>query len=89
MGTGDVVRINLTAKIIGRTFEEDPKVDLQTPWGVLNSVRLSALSAMEVPEEQDEAGEDASELIVEAPAENVRSVPKGQGRRVLAFQRPS
>ena len=34
----------ITGKVIGRTFEQDMRIDLMTPWGVLNGVRLSALA---------------------------------------------
>ena len=45
MNIGDIVETNLFfgAKVIGRTYEADPKIDLRTPWGVLSGIPLSVL----------------------------------------------
>ena len=45
MNVGDIVETNLFfgAKVIGRTYEADPKIDLRTPWGVLSGIPLSVL----------------------------------------------
>ena len=45
MRLGDHVELGcgITGKVIGRTFEEEMRLDLQTPWGVLNGVRLAAI----------------------------------------------
>ena len=47
MNIGEKVEFNLSlsAKVIGRTFEAEPKVDLKTPWGVLSGVPVSALGS--------------------------------------------
>lgn len=37
------VNINIKGKVIGRTYEKDPKVDLLTPWGILNGIPLSVI----------------------------------------------
>ena len=52
MDMGDRVKVNLCLNgvVIGRTFEEDPKVDLKTPWGVLNGIPMSLLTEGEVAE---------------------------------------
>ena len=52
MDMGDRVKVNLCLNgiVIGRTFEEDPKVDLKTPWGMLNGIPMSVLSDGEIPE---------------------------------------
>lgn len=49
MKLGDRVSVSLdiTGIVIGRTYEEDPKVDLQTPWGVLNGIPESVLEFSE------------------------------------------
>jgi len=45
MRLGDHVELGfgITGKVIGRTFEEEMRLDLQTPWGVLNGVRIAAI----------------------------------------------
>ncbi len=45
MKIGDelTVNINIKGKVIGRTYETDPKIDILTPWGVLNAIPLSVL----------------------------------------------
>ena len=39
------VSLDITGTVIGRTYEEDPKLDLQTPWGVLNGIPQSVLQS--------------------------------------------
>ena len=45
MKIGDelTVNINIKGKVIGRTYEKDPKLDILTPWGILNAIPLSVL----------------------------------------------
>ena len=45
MKIGDelTVNINIKGKVIGQTYEKDPRVDLLTPWGILNGIPLSVI----------------------------------------------
>ncbi len=47
MDIGDEVEVSLclSATVVGRTFEAEPKVDLKTPWGFLNGVPVSILKS--------------------------------------------
>lgn len=67
MRLGDKVHVvmEVTGEVVGRTFEEDPKIDLKTPWGMLNGLPISVLKASKPAELQDT--EDA-ESVVEVPA---------------------
>ena len=42
---GDTINVTLelTGEIVGRTFQNDPKVDLRLPWGTLNGIPISIL----------------------------------------------
>lgn len=69
MRLGDKVHVVLevTGEVVGRTFEQDPKIDLKTPWGMLNGLPISVLKASRPAEAVDEeaAGEEA---VVAVPA---------------------
>lgn len=45
MNLGDKVHVVLevTGEVVGRTFEQDPKIDLKLPWGMLNGLPISVL----------------------------------------------
>ena len=47
---GERIRLNLMcdAVVIGRTYEEEPKIDLRTPWGTLNGIPQSTLDVVRV-----------------------------------------
>ena len=46
--TGDSIQLNLmcSATVVGRTFEQEPRLDLRTPWGTLNGIPQSVLGDM-------------------------------------------
>ena len=48
MKVGNSIDLTLkcSASVIGRTYEEDPRLDVSTPWGVLNGIPLSVLKTM-------------------------------------------
>lgn len=46
VGNAIDLTVKCSARIIGRTYEEDPRVDVITPWGVLNGIPLSVLKTM-------------------------------------------
>ena len=48
MHMGDSIQLNLmcSATVVGRTFEEEPRLDLRTPWGTLNGIPQSVLGDM-------------------------------------------
>ncbi|MGF1611325.1 MAG: hypothetical protein ACFCUQ_18125 [Kiloniellales bacterium] len=86
MRLGDDIDLGcgITGKVIGRTFEQDTRVDLLTPWGVLNGVRLSALlNGLALnPERQDVSahdtgrkGEQGETVDLETPWGRLRAVP--------------
>ncbi len=45
---GECIQLNLmcSATVVGRTYEEEPKIDLRTPWGTLNGIPQSILDTM-------------------------------------------
>ncbi len=45
---GECIQLNLmcSATVVGRTYEEEPKIDLRTPWGTLNGIPQSILETM-------------------------------------------
>ena len=49
MNLGDKVHVVLevTGEVVGRTFEQDPKVDLKLPWGMLNGLPMSLLKQVD------------------------------------------
>ena len=64
MRLGDKVHVVLevTGEVVGRTFEQDPKIDLKTPWGMLNGLPISVLKASRPAEAVDE------EAVIAVPA---------------------
>jgi hypothetical protein len=83
MRLGDDIDLGcgITGKVIGRTFEQETRVDLLTPWGVLNGVRLTALvhGLALNPERQDVSAYDTNrngEMVdLETPWGRLRAVP--------------
>ncbi len=55
MKLGDVVVLypGVTAEIVGRTYEESPRVDLKTTWGRMNGVPIATLPRVTLNELQD------------------------------------
>ena len=51
MNLGDLIEVypGCPARVVGRTFEEDPIVDLRIPSGKVVGLRLSALPLKEHP----------------------------------------
>ena len=47
---GARIQLNLmcSATVVGRTFEEEPTIDLRTPWGTLNGMPQSVLGTMAI-----------------------------------------
>jgi hypothetical protein len=65
MNLGDKVHVVLevTGEVVGRTFENDPKIDLKLPWGMLNGLPISVLKQA-----------DSVDDTQEAPPENVTQI---------------
>jgi hypothetical protein len=57
MNLGDKVHVVLevTGEVVGRTFEQDPKIDLKLPWGMLNGLPISVLKVTESVDEKQKA----------------------------------
>ena len=51
MHVGEAIKLNLmcSATVVGRTFEEEPRIDLRTPWGTLCGIPQSILNTMGIP----------------------------------------
>jgi hypothetical protein len=63
MNLGDKVHVILevTGEVVGRTYEQNPKIDLKLPWGMLNGLPISVLTRAEsVEEDKPEAVEAAA-----------------------------
>ncbi|MCG8356112.1 MAG: hypothetical protein MI920_11100 [Kiloniellales bacterium] len=73
VGTPIDLSLLCRAKIVGRTFEEDPKLDLRTPWGTLNGIPLSVLITMMQP---DQRQSEAVEVLMPAKKAAARPMPK-------------
>ncbi len=54
MKIGDEITVDMviTGRVVGRTYEKDPRVDLLTPWGTLNGIPLSLIQRQASPERQ-------------------------------------
>ena len=67
MKLGDKVHVVLevTGQVVGRTYEEDPKIDLKLPWGMLNGLPVSVLKKSD-PVPADESAPDNVTQIHEA-----------------------
>ena len=54
MKIGDEITVDIviTGKVVGRTYEKDPRVDLLTPWGTLNGIPMSLIQRQASPERQ-------------------------------------
>ena len=80
MNLGDKVHVVLevTGEVVGRTFEQDPKVDLKLPWGMLNGVPISLLKQAEKVDES-----------VEEVATNVTQIRQAASKRKRAVRAAS
>jgi hypothetical protein len=80
MNLGDKIHVILevTGEVVGRTFEQNPKIDLKLPWGMLNGLPISVLTHAESVEE-DTVKEDTPEEAV--PANVTRIRPLSQKRK--------
>ncbi len=79
MDLGDKVKVVLevTGQVVGRTFEQNPKIDLKLPWGMLNGLPISVLTRAESV--KDDPPEDG----VPANVTRIRPAPekrKGNAR---------
>ncbi len=61
MKLGDVVVLypGVTAEVVGRTYEESPRVDLKTTWGRMNGVPMSTLPRVTLNELRNTQSEAA------------------------------
>jgi hypothetical protein len=57
MNLGDKVHVVLevTGEVVGRTFEQDPKIDLKLPWGMLNGLPISVLKQSDKLDDTEDA----------------------------------
>ncbi len=57
MNLGDKIHVVLevTGEVVGRTFEQDPKIDLKLPWGMLNGLPISVLKRTDSVDSAQEA----------------------------------
>lgn len=81
MNLGDKVHVVLevTGEVVGRTFENNPKIDLKLPWGMLNGLPISVLTRAESVE--DDKPEPEQEDTVPANVTRIRPAPdKPKGR---------
>ncbi len=62
MKLGDKVHVVLevTGQVVGRTYEEDPKIDLKLPWGMLNGLPVSVLTKAEPVDQDEPVAEEAT-----------------------------
>lgn len=74
MNLGDKIHVVLevTGEVVGRTFEQDPKVDLKLPWGMLNGLPLSVLKQVD---SKDEAPSNVTQIrqVVQKRRRQVRA----------------
>ena len=77
MNLGDKVKVVLevTGEVVGRTFEQNPKIDLKLPWGMLNGLPISVLIRTEIVEEDKPADAAAANVTRIRPA-----AQKGKGQ---------
>ena len=77
MNLGDKVKVVLevTGEVVGRTFEQNPKIDLKLPWGMLNGLPISVLIRTEIVEEDKPADAAAANVTWIRPA-----AQKGKGQ---------
>ncbi len=80
MNLGDKVHVVLevTGEVVGRTFEQNPKIDLKLPWGMLNGVPISVLTRAEKVEE------DKPKDMVPAKITRIRPAPENPKARARA-----
>ena len=96
MRLGDHVELGfgISGKVIGRTFEEEMRLDLQTPWGVLNGVRLAAIDEGSVFESEWEgaapkrSSRDDGTIDLETPWGRLNAVPMNVLQRSFGSQGP-
>ena len=52
MKIGDEVKVDIliSGRVVGRTYEKDPRVDLLTPWGTLTGIPLSMIQRQASPD---------------------------------------
>jgi hypothetical protein len=74
MNLGDKVHVILevTGEVVGRTFEQDPKIDLKLPWGMLNGLPISVLTHAESVEEDKPDAEVRTNVTRIRPAAQTR-----------------
>lgn len=80
MNLGDKIHVILevTGEVVGRTFEENPKIDLKLPWGMLNGLPISVLKHAESVEEDTVKGDTPEEAV---PTNVTRIRPLSQKRK--------
>lgn len=66
MNLGDKIHVILevTGEVVGRTFEQNPKIDLKLPWGMLNGLPISVLTHAESAEEDTDKEDTVKEDTV-------------------------
>jgi hypothetical protein len=82
MNLGDKVHVILevTGEVVGRTFEQDPKIDLKLPWGMLNGLPISVLTKAECVEEvKPEAAVPANVTRIRPVAQKRKGVVRAAG----------
>ena len=76
MKLGDKVHVVLevTGQVVGRTYEEDPKIDLKLPWGMLNGLPVSVLTTAEPVDEEAPVAAEEPAAEGETASDNVTQI---------------
>ena len=85
MNLGDKIHVILevTGEVVGRTFEQNPKIDLKLPWGMLNGLPISVLTHAESVEE-DTVKEGTPEEAVSTNVTRIRPLSQKRKGRARA-----
>ena len=85
MNLGDKIHVILevTGEVVGRTFEQNPKIDLKLPWGMLNGLPISVLKHAESVEE-DAVQEGTPEEAVSTNVTRIRPLSQKRKGRTRA-----
>ena len=59
---------------VGRTYEEDPKIDLKLPWGMLNGLPVSVLTTAEPVDEEAPVAAEEPAAEGETASDNVTQI---------------
>ena len=76
---GERIQLNLlcSAIVVGRTYEEEPRIDVRTPWGTLNGIPQSTLDGMGLSLEQLPDNVESIRPAAGKPAPRLQLTSKG------------